>query len=173
MTEQKKKMVKKVFLIISTVVVAITCIVYIFASYGAFKHRQDMALLNIGEEIIDVHKGVPRGWSSSVVTDPQQVGALKPLGKAKAQANFTLPDLNKELKGVVQQRVIYFYPRSMEKSIETILQNPSGDCSPELYSQTAEYIILSSACDAFQGEEFAEIERKLKMELEQFWFKYQ
>ncbi len=172
----KAQLGKKIFLVASTVIVAIACIVYIFVIFGAFEHRKEMAQLNIGEEIIDIHKGVPRGWGYSILTDPKQVGALPPLGRALAQVNFSLPELNEKLGGEIQKRTIYFYPVAMENEVRSAVDEEvasDAQCPPQLYARTAAYYIMSSPCDAFQGKQYSEIERKLKMELEEFWFKHQ
>ncbi len=171
----RKATFKKVFFIVSTLIIALTCLVYLFVIFGAFQFQKEMAERNIGEEIINIHKGVPRGWGYSIHTDANKIGEVGTLGKALAQVDFSLPDLNEKLAGDIQKRTIYFYPEAKFKQIEQELaaakSNPQT-CNPQYYSRTHEYVILTTTCDGFEGKQYEEFERKLKQELEEYWFRF-
>lgn len=172
-----KQLIKKVFLAISTVVVAVACVVYLVVIFDAFEYQQEMAERKIGDEIITIHKGVPRGWGYTIETDPEKVGGVGTLGKALAQVNFSLPDLNRELGGKILQRSIYFYPEAMFDKISAELERTkateAATCKPEYYSRTHDYVILTDSCSGFKKQEYQEFERQLKSELEEFWFRFQ
>jgi hypothetical protein len=173
---ERKVTPKKVFLLLTALVVAVASVVYLFIIFDAFRYRQEMAERKIGDEIINIHKGVPRGWAYSVITDQGQIGAVGSLGQAVAQVDFSLPELNEKLGEGLQKKSIYFYSREVESKIEQLLTNETASeqpCKPSLYHQTHDYLILTTSCASFSGEKYLEYEQELKKELQEFWFQFQ
>ncbi len=171
------KIAKKIFLIISTIIVAIACVVYLFVIFDAFEYRQEMAQREIGDEIVNIHKGVPRGWSYSVITDKAKIGEVGSLGQALAQVDFSLPELNAKIGAGLQKKSIYFYPRTMGTQIEAMLADEEKlakyECRPQLYHSMHSYIVLTTSCSIFARDEYQEFEEKLKKELLEYWFQFQ
>ena len=168
---------KKVFMLFTTAIVAVAFVVYLFVIFDAFEYRKEMAKRNVGDEIINIHKGVPRGWAYSVITDGNQTGKVGSLGQALARVDFSLPDFNEKLGEGLQKKSIYFYPQSMSAAINQMLKDEAAldqyECKPSIYHRTHDYLILTTSCDSFKSEKYDEYEQKLKQELLEFWFQFQ
>jgi hypothetical protein len=174
----RKGQLKKMFLIATTTIVALTFVVYLIVIFNAFQFQQEMSDRKVGDEILRIHDGVPRGWAYAIHTEESKIEPLGALGKATAQVDFTLPDLNAELGGEARKLSLYFFPQSRRTEVLAELERTaapmsSADCRPLLYHETHDYVILNNSCDRLATEKADEYAAKLKSELLEFWFRFQ
>jgi hypothetical protein len=169
---------KKIFLVVTTIIVAIAIVVYLTVIFNAFQFQREMSERQIGDEILRIHNGVPRGWAYAIHTEERKMETLDRLGKPLAQVDFTLPDLNAEVGGEARKLSLYFFSQTRRADVMAELARAqsatdSARCQLQMYHELHDYLVLNNACDRLATDKADEYAAKLKSELLEYWFRFQ
>ena len=116
----------------------------------------------LGDEILNIGDGIPDGWSHKLIA--QNLGEVeRPYGLWEPVAIVDFTNLNKENGSYPAVKIdkrynislrLYFYNITEKRDIMEIIDKEKilSSCIPAYFSETRNYIIVTSACYIDRGD---------------------